>query len=208
MQSCWLSQNSLPEERWWKAISRGTLPRAPGSRRGELCAMFPDDVPQPMCAGTSLPKSTYILLEKKWSVREKPSYQNALGWKEIVLSFPPVLKKKKAFYFLKGLTLHLFQTRPFGAFQRGFVAALGRQCQRALDFWSLIWKNVSNSDPTVSFSKVHAIISYCTSSWHYIWSYPSSYPSDGSHELPHLSNSSLSWDVWNILSYFSHLSQA
>lgn len=111
--------------------------------------------------------------------------------KKLYTPFLPVLQKKE-FYVLKDLMLNLFQTRPFGAFQRGFMAALGRQCQRTLDFWSLIWKNVSNSDPTVSFSKFHAIISYCTSSWHYIWSYPSSYPSDGSHELPHLSNSSLS----------------
>lgn len=187
-----LPQNILQEERWQKAIPRGSSSPGPwgaGLESYVQCSwmMFHS----PCMWGTSKPKCLHPVYRRNGLWGRNPHIRMLCVEKKLYTPFLPVLQKKE-FYFLKSLMLNLFQTRPCGAFQRGFIAALGRQCQRTLDFWSLIWKNASNSDPSVTFSKFHAIISYCTSSWHYIWSYPSSYPSDGSHELPHLSNSSLS----------------
>lgn len=73
------------------------------------------------------------------NLRRNPHIRMLCVEKKLCTSSLPVHQKKVCvyvcvFYFLKAMMLKLLQTRLCRAFQRGIMAALGRQCQKTLDF--------------------------------------------------------------------------
>ena len=115
------------EEQAWRAICDAPCSRLSMCRQGVRWAQ----------RSLALPAS---FLQEQSSLGNKPegksSRQNALCWKEIVHFFPPCSSKEGVcmFYFFKAMMLKLLQTRLCRTFQRGITAALGRLCQKTLDF--------------------------------------------------------------------------